>query len=99
MVDGRIPNELLATVDGLFSGKQTEKQKQQAAIDVVKNSNNKDLVEMMKLMNVVCEEAMVEPKFESVKAFLTDEQKNDIFTWVVSGVRDLTPIDGEPKCS
>lgn len=92
MVDGRIPNDLVKTVEELFSGKKPTIEEAQ---EVAKNFDSDKIREMMSLMDVVCKEAMVQPKYDEVKNYMTDEQKNDIFTWTQRGIEELKPFDEE----
>lgn len=91
MIDGKIPNELIKVVDDLFKGKKESNKvpTMEEAEEASKSISMKDITEMMGLMNAVCNEAMVEPKFQEVKDYMTDEQKNEIFAWTQRGVKEI----------
>jgi len=77
---GKIPNELLSTASNLFDGKKGEK------------NDNTDLKAMANLIDIVCNEALVEPTMDElagIGAELTDEQKMDIFNYTQTGVKKL----------
>lgn len=88
MIDGRVPNELVQTVEDVFAGSTPTVEEAQK---VAKNFDSDKIREMMSLMDVVCREAMVQPKYDEVKNYMTDEQKNDIFAWTQRGVQELKP--------
>lgn len=92
MIDGRVPNELVQTVEDVFAGSTPTVEEAQK---VAKNFDSDKIREMMSLMDVVCQEAMVQPKYDEVKNYMTDEQKNDIFAWTQRGVQELKPSDKE----
>ena len=76
---GKIPNELLSTASDIFEGKS----KKDSAVD---------LKAMANLIDIIVEEALVEPTMDelaSIGAELTDEQKMDIFNYTQSGVQKL----------
>ena len=78
--NGKIPNELLNVAIDMFEGRKKE------ASDKDKKEN---LPETIKMIDIVCDSAMVEPKFEDVKEYLTDTQKMEIFTFTQGGVEAL----------
>lgn len=88
MIDGRVPNELVQTVEDVFAGSTPTVEEAQK---VAKNFDSDKIREMMSLMDVVCREAMVQPKYDEVKNYMTDEQKNDIFAWTQRGIQELKP--------
>ena len=82
---GKIPNSLMGTVTKLFNANTKEQQ--------VSATNN--VIEMTQLMNLIAKNSLVEPEYEEVKEYLTDEQLNGIFEYAMGGVKDITPIDGK----
>lgn len=99
MVDGKIPNELLYLVDDVFDVKASNKEIIENTNNLLKQKDNSEISEMIKLMDIVCEEAMIQPKYNDIKNYMTDTQKNEVFSWVLKGVNDLKPINEEPKAS
>ena len=71
-----IPNSLLAEAQQLFEG------------DLQKGN----LLKYNEVMRKVCEVALVEPKYESVKDILTDEQIVTIFDYTQKGVVAILPF-------
>ena len=82
---GRIPNSLLGDANKLFAGG--------AAGLVSKNMDNEEMLkEMFELMEVICEESLVEPSYKDIKdngIELTDEQLMAIFSYTQEGVKSL----------
>lgn len=84
---GRIPNSLQSAVNELFSsGSNSSKQ------EIATKSMSK-MIEMSQLLDIMTKEALVEPSFDEVGEYLTDEQKNAIFEYTQTGIVDLTPIN------
>ena len=50
---------------------------------------------MYELIDQVCEDCLVEPKFKDIKEFMTDGQKIEVFTASQGVVKDLIPSDKE----
>lgn len=89
---GKIPNTLLQKVTELFGGAKNDgKQASESAI----LSNVDDMESINKIIDVICEESMVEPKFSEVNEFLTDEQKMEIFQWTQGGIKSLESFRAE----
>lgn len=82
---GKIPNSLLQKSTELFTGKKGDKKVDETK--VIENLGELDGINQ--IIDTVCEAAMIEPKFEDVKEFLTDEQKTEIFQWTQGGVKAL----------
>lgn len=78
---GKIPNALMGTAIELFEGSKKDKKDE-------KNYQDK-IPESIKMIDIFCEGAMVEPKYEDVKEYLTDAQKMEIFTFAQGGVMAL----------
>lgn len=87
---GKIPNQLLARATQLFTG--VKKGDVSNALDDMDN-----ITEMSKILDLVCEEAMVEPTFADANEYLTDDQKSEIFNWTQSGVAGLTSFRDEQR--
>lgn len=83
---GKIPNSLMGTVNKLFG-----EGKGGATAEQVASTSMENLGEMAKLLDLIAENSMVEPKFAEVGEFLTDDQKNAIFEYSQSGVKQLVP--------
>lgn len=83
---GKIPNSLMGVVNQLFgkAGKASEEEVSQTSME--------HLSEMSKLLNIIAESALVEPTYSEIGEYLTDEQKNAIFEFSQSGVKQVTPI-------
>ena len=81
---GKIPNSLLQKSTELFTG---SKGKNVDETKVLENIGELDGINQ--IIDTVCEAAMIEPKFEDVKEYLTDEQKTEIFQWTQGGIKAL----------
>lgn len=83
---GKIPNSLLQKATELFTGaKKDGKQLDEASI----LANMGEVEGINEIIDTVCQAAMIEPKYEDVKDFLTDDQKTEIFQWTQGGIRAL----------
>lgn len=78
---GKIPNSLLGVAVQLFKGKDKKEDDSKDAI--------KKMGEMSNLIDLLCQQTMVEPTFEEVGEYLTDEQKSEIFQYSQGGVKAL----------
>lgn len=76
---GKIPNELLGTVEKALEG----------GTEAMKKTSTKGFEQMAELLYIVAEKAIVEPKYELLKGELTDEQLFFIYSYVMQGVRGL----------
>lgn len=85
MNNGVIANELLATVLELFGENQGKELKPE---DIFKDGDSVTILTQM--MNKVCQEVLVEPKYEEIAEYLTDEQKQSIFEQA-SGTKQFIP--------
>lgn len=85
MNNGVIANELLATVLELFGENQGKDLKPE---DIFKDGDSVTILTQM--MNKVCQEVLVEPKYEEIAEYLTDEQKQSIFEQA-SGTKQFIP--------
>lgn len=91
MINGRIPNELMSTVLSVFEGKSEEdlNKLKENPDKVLKEDGIKDLdfSKMAQFIDVVCNDSMIEPRYEEVKDYMTDEQKQFVFGWAYEGER------------
>ncbi len=86
---GKIPNSLMGVVNKLFnSSKEVDE-------EAVKETSMEHLAEMSKLLDLVASCALVEPTFDQIGEYLTDEQKNAIFEYSQGEVKQVTPIVSE----
>lgn len=83
---GKIPNELLLTANGLFSGKGLNEEDEFAMKDV------------WGVIDTICEACFIEPSYAEIQKVieLTDEQMMFIFNYSQAGVRALEPFRKEP---
>lgn len=81
---GKVPNELLVEANKLFAN---------GAQGLTRDTLNPEMMNnMCDLLDIVCEEAFVEPKFEELKNAgieLTDSQRLAVFSYTQSGVESL----------
>ena len=79
---GKIPNALLSAANELFTGKQDK-------------SDPVDLSEIMGVLEVICESALLEPTYKDIVdagLTLTDEQYTAIFNFSQRGIKALEPF-------
>lgn len=79
---GKIPNALLSAANELFTGKQDK-------------SDPVDLSEIMGVLEVICESALLEPTYKEIVdagLTLTDEQYTAIFNFSQRGIKALEPF-------
>lgn len=84
---GRIPNALLSAANELFTGKKDK-------------SDPVDLSEIMGVLEVICESALLEPTYKDIcdaGLTLTDEQYTAIFNYSQRGIRALEPFRKESE--
>lgn len=90
MTKGKLPNELKAQIASMFADNKS------AVKDNKMNINNMDeLALMQELMDKVCEECMVEPKYNEVGEYMTDAQKTQVFMHAQGNVQEYIPSDEE----
>lgn len=81
---GKIPNSLLTSANKLFVG---------GVPQAVKNTEDDEMMdELFGILDVICEEAFVEPTMKDLKdngIELTDEQYMAVFTYTQQGVKSL----------
>lgn len=85
---GKIPNSLLKQANELFTN---------GAGGALRNSQGNEMAmsEVFEIMDVICEEAFVEPKYQDIKDAgieLTDEQILFVFTYTQRGLDALEPF-------
>ncbi len=90
IANGRIPNTLLGKVTELFGGGEkvekdnatvsgiTEGQKQAALAKLSKTDTG--IADMAELLQVFASASLVQPKYEDIKDYMTDEQLMAIFS-------------------
>ena len=66
---GKLPNNLLQTVDDLFISKGNKKSK--GKVDT-SDMNPDELKMVMEMIDTICRDCMVEPLFDDIKMFMTD---------------------------
>ena len=88
---GKIPNPLMSKVVQLFNGKDAAGNPQSASDMALK-----EMGDVGKIMDILCEACMVSPRYEEIKEYMTDDQRSDIFGWSQTGVVDLAPTDPQP---
>ena len=86
MTNGKLGNELLPLVQGLFKQSQSK-----SVMDSKLMKNTENLQIIMSLMDRVCEEVLVEPTFDEIGEYLTDTQKQEIFTAAQGTVNATKP--------
>lgn len=88
---GKIPNSLLGAANKLFIGVGN-------VLNSNANKNNDDaLTELFDIIEVICDEAFVEPTYKQLKdngIELTDQQKLAVFTYTQRGVKSLENFRG-----
>ena len=83
MISGKLPNSLLNVVQEVFGD-----------VDEINNKLQNDSETMkaaMQLMDLVCEQCLVEPKYSEIAEFLTDNQKSQIMIEAQGNVTAATP--------
>lgn len=86
LVNGKLPNELMSVVDGLFKSEKTELQTGQ---ELLKDPSA--LSAITDMLSKVCEEVMIEPAYADVEQYMTDEQKQAIFNKATGNVKQAIP--------
>lgn len=91
IVGGKLPNELLTAVSELFQGPQLSEEEMGKKL----LNDRKSMEAFNQMLEQVCQEVMLEPKYVEIKDYMTDEQRQSIFTQATGNVNQLTPIDKE----
>lgn len=86
---GKLPNNLLQTVDDLFISKGNKKSK--GKVDT-SDMNPDELKMVMEMIDTICRDCMVEPLFDDIKMFMTDAQKMQIMSESTGTVNEVIPF-------
>lgn len=86
---GKLPNNLLQTVDDLFISKGNKKSK--GKVDT-SDMNPDELKMVMEMTDTICRDCMVEPLFDDIKMFMTDAQKMQIMSESTGTVNAVIPF-------
>ena len=86
---GKLPNNLLQTVDDLFISKGNKKSK--GKVDT-SDMNQDELKMVMEMIDTICRDCMVEPLFDDIKMFMTDAQKMQIMSESTGTVNAVIPF-------
>ena len=85
LLAGKIPNSLLSVVNDLFPSVQAGKQPDMNGLQL-------DEIELMsKTMDAICSDCMVEPKYNEIKEYMTDNQKMQIMNEAMGVIKQVTP--------
>lgn len=87
MARGKLPNKLLDIVEKSFTNSSSNKAKDTA--DLLKDTESLQL--LTDLMRRVAQETLVEPTYEEIGEYLTDEQVQKIFEEAQGGVEAVIP--------
>lgn len=63
-----------------------------AAQEIYEGRQRADIKKYAEVLDIVCSQSMIEPKFDDVKEILTDTQKVAILTYAQHGVAGLVPF-------
>ena len=85
MISGKLPNNLLGTVNDLFE--QTNKGQ---SMELFEQDDNR-LKDIMEIIDLVCEQSLVEPTYEEIKDVITDTQKMQIMGEAQGNVNAAIP--------
>lgn len=83
--EGKIPNQLLVEANNLFAGGPS-------GVMTKKMSDTSAMTDLFKIMEVICEDAFIEPTYKDMKEAgvkLTDEQIMFVFSYCQKGVTAL----------
>lgn len=81
-IDGQIPNHLMDIAMDVLLGERNKKK--------ANKRDDKDYIkELDRVMHLYCRACMVQPKYEDVKDYITEEQVITIFQWGIGEVSDL----------
>lgn len=82
MMSGKLPNNLLGTVNDLFD--------QAKPMELFEQDQNK-IKDIMEIIDLVCEQSLVEPTYEEIKDVITDTQKMQIMGEAQGNVNAAIP--------
>lgn len=91
MVSGKLPNDLLGTVQELFDKGDDLRDE-----DVFAQGADK-VKEIMSLIDLVCDQSLVEPLFGEIKDVITDNQKMQIMGAAQGNVKAAIPTVQKQK--
>ena len=80
---GSIPNPLLGAVDSVLLGK--------------KKGSEPDVADLSRTVMLYCSVCMVEPSFDEVKDYMTDDQMFAIWAWVNGRANKLSTFRNDKK--
>lgn len=81
MSSGKIPNSLMSVVKEAFSGIKSGASSEENEAAMMDKAG-----EIGKLLDIVCKEAMIEPRFDDIKDVMNDAQKMEVFSFTQGGV-------------
>lgn len=90
MANKKIPNQLMPAVEQIFKIGASSTNIQEA--DKVAEEN---LLELTEFLSFICKEAMVEPTFDEVGEYLTEEQMMSIFEATQTSTKQLIPFNNQ----
>lgn len=79
ITSGKIPNPLLPTALAMLDGRNMRKAK----------SEDELALEGIKSIQIYCMACLVEPTWDEIKDYITDDQMFAIFNWAIGGIRRL----------
>lgn len=82
MSSGKIPNSLMKVVKDAFAGIKS------AGAEADESAIMDKAGDIGKLLDIVCTEAMLEPRFEDIKDVMNDAQKLAVFQFTQGGVEE-----------
>lgn len=88
MSSGKIPNSLMTVVKDAFAGIKSSDGNE----DDIESSIMDKAGEIGKLLDIVCEQAMMEPKFNDIRDVMNDAQKLAVFQFIQGGVEEVKPF-------
>ena len=85
LITGKIPNSLLSVVNDLFPTSQKGKQPDMNEL------KTDDIKLMSQIMDAICDDCMVETKYQEIKEYMTDSQKTQIMNEAMGVIEQVTP--------
>ena len=86
MSSGKIPNSLMQVVKDAFAGIKS------AGAEADESAIMDKAGDIGKLLDIVCAEAMLEPRFEDIEDVMNDAQKLAVFQFTQGGVEEAKPF-------
>lgn len=96
MSSGKIPNSLMQVVKDAFAGIKS------AGAEADESAIMDKAGDIGKLLDIVCAEAMLQPRFEDIKDVMNDAQKLAVFQFTQGGVEEaksFPAIEGDTGCT